>query len=142
MKSGITSNVDNKLTPEQREATRKLDDLENKIDDHIRDKTKDMGTEGYQYLGAYGRNSSTLTEAHLRPTLDSYMTRRARNEPVKPAWTMFTEDGDPVWILNDVDAEAARLGYICPNCLEWQKDPITLKCENNNGFSCEYTRSD
>jgi hypothetical protein len=144
VKSSITSNVDNRLDPKTRAETQYLDDLEGKIDDHIASEVRRGElAKGYQFLGEFAPHGATITEGHTLNDISSIRFRRDRNDPVKPVWTYHDPStGEPIWILNDQDAELARLGYICPNCLSWQASTVSLSCKTRNDFSCGYVRSD
>jgi hypothetical protein len=140
----LISNVDNKLTDAERKELEFLDDLEGQIDDHMeREVAKGETSSGYQFLGAFDPNNPVVTEGHANNSVFDIRRRRDENIPVKPVWVWHDPiTGDPLWILNDEDAEAARQGYLCPNCLSWQESNISLECKTPRGFSCGFERDD
>lgn len=54
--------------------------------------------------------------------------RIQKNERIIPVWTWKDELGDDRHVLTDADGEAVRLGYACPNCIEWQSVPGLPQC--------------
>jgi hypothetical protein len=132
-RGGIASNVDINLTDKERESTTKDEWNTHVVEEAIRE------SDTYQYHGALGRNSSVTVDQDNWNSED-VRSRRAAGKPVIPVFHFLDEDGDVCWILTDEDRAACEQGYICENCLGWQKFPNLRKCELLNGNSCGYSR--
>ena len=73
---------------------------------------------------------------------DAADVRKRRDEglPVKSVYTWEDEYGEVRHLLTDSDREAVMQGYICENCLGWQKSNLTMECLTTKDFSCNYVR--
>lgn len=96
-------------------------------------------TQEYQYQGELNPRQSVITRTQEQWATRDLMKRKHRGEPIIPVFH-FTdpETGDTQWVLTDEDAMAVMQGYVCENCLEWQRIPNSPKCEWNNGGTCGY----
>lgn len=133
-KKKIYSNIDIDLTDAERYKTERDEYNTHLVDEQIKN------TDDYKSHGFLNARNATVTKTQEEWDAKDVRERRAAGKPVLPVWVMETETGDIVYILSDADREAVQHGYICENCLGWQKDNLTLKCETLKGFSCNYTK--
>ena len=136
----INTNADNKLTDAARKQHEKVEYNTHVVEEAVKE------TPAHQYVGEMSLNRTggvTVPEAHLKYTPDDFISRMNRGEKVTPVFHYFDNDGDIVWVLNDIDGEACRLGYLCENCLEWQESQLTMKCSwRHTPGSCGYTKQE
>ena len=75
------------------------------------------------------------------------LDRRQRNEPVHPVFSFQPDElGKIRHVLTDADADAVEMGYLCGQCLQWQKTPLNegsqcrwAICTHGDTDSCEHT---
>ena len=128
---GIISNLDKILSP--RESSKiERDEKYTEILDRAINADPD-----YRFGGELGRNSA-VAAVQEKWSASDIRARRDAGDKIIPAFIRILPDGDYQWILTDADEEACRQGYVCPNCLEWQRFPNLPKCESLHGFSCGY----
>jgi len=134
-KKSLYSNIDNNVTDADRAIADRNDELEEAIDRKVK------GSDGYETQGQLNPRHATVTETQLSWDAKDIRERRNSGKPVIPVWSFEDDYGETHWILTDEDAEACRLGYICENCLGWQKSNLTIDCETiNHSFSCGHRR--
>jgi hypothetical protein len=138
----VQSNLDKKLTKKQYEDAELMEKRTFVVDEAVKE------SKGYSHLGELaprrnddGSLSITVTEDHLKYKADDARQRRAAGKPVIPVFWFEDETGETHWVLNDSDAKAAEEGYLCINCLNWQKDVSNPICNDIHGRSCRYNRS-
>lgn len=135
-KQTLYTNADSTVTDQER-YERERDERNTEIVQRQIDKA-----EGYQFHGELNPKAITVTEDQINWDAEDVRRRRAEGKPVLPVYTW--EDpatGEIMHLLTDADQEAVIQGYICENCLGWQKSPLSLKCETVNDFTCNYVRS-
>jgi hypothetical protein len=136
----INSNIDSKLTDAERKQHEKVEWNTHVVDEAVNE------TPDHQYVGEIALNKRggvTVPESHLTYTPMDLKSRRDRGDKVIPFASYIDDEGEVCWVLNDVDGEACRLGYICENCLEWQASTVTLKCEwLHTPGSCGYEKQE
>jgi len=92
----------------------------------------------YQFQGQLNPRQSVITQTQDNWDTKKLMRRKNDGKPIVPVFFFDGENGETRWVLTDEDAMAVEQGYVCENCLCWQKLPNSPKCLWENGGSCGY----
>ena len=130
----INTNVGSKVTDSERLERDREDEFNEKLNRKIAAST------GYETQGELNPRHAVVTDVQANWSAKDIRTRRSEGKPVIPVFSFMSDDGENHWVLTDEDAEASRLGYICENCLGWQKSNLTMECLTIKDFSCNYAR--
>lgn len=137
----LITNLDRKLSDKEKYEAEKEEWNTHVVDEAVRQ------SEGYSYLGGMnprtgpdGKKLNVITNDQKNWKAEDARKRWQAGKAVKPIYTIHHDDGEVTWVLTEADQEAVRLGYVCENCLEWQRVPNAPKCESVRGFSCNYRK--
>lgn len=107
--------------------TQEAGEVEEIIDDWLRE-TDDQ----YRTHGVISDASELVVPTEFLNNHDAVegfervMRLKAEGLPIQPLYFVEHGDGTITPVLAREDAECVELGYVCPNCLQWQEDCLRV----------------